>query len=85
MKKTLLILCGCGLVFASVYAASTQTKNTGAGLQIGTASTQKLAFYGGTPTNQLTVTVSTNTLDTTAATLKQVIDALRLVGLVNTN
>lgn len=85
MKKTLLILCGCGLVFASVYAASTQTKNTAAGMQIGTASTQKLAFYGGTPTNQLVVTVATNGVDNLAATVKSLLDALRLYSLINTN
>ena len=81
MKKQILILGAVVAVATAAYAVSTQIKQTGAGLQLGTATTQKLSFYGSTPTNQLNVTVTS--WDTN--TVKSLIDALRIIGLVNTN
>lgn len=80
MKKTLIVL-AFAVIAASVYAA-TQQKNTAAGLQIGTASDQKIGFWGAAPTNQLTVT----TIGVSnAAQITNIINALIKSGIINTN
>jgi hypothetical protein len=56
MKKLILSLFGVALIATAVYAASTQMKNTGAGLYIGTTVAQKLGFYGATPVVRQTLT-----------------------------
>jgi Ca2+/H+ antiporter len=56
MKKLILSLFGVALIATAVYAASTQMKNTGAGLYIGTTVAQKLGFYGATPVVRQTIT-----------------------------
>ena len=56
MKKLILSLFGVALIATAVYAASTQMKNTGAGLYIGTTVAQKLGFYGATPVVRQTMT-----------------------------
>jgi hypothetical protein len=82
MKKFTLTMLGVALVLTAVYAASTQTKNTGAGMQIATTSSQKLGFWGATPTNQLTIAIGGIS---DAERLTNLIAALRVVGLVSTN
>jgi hypothetical protein len=54
MKKLILSLLGVALIATLIYAESTQQKNTGAGLQIGTSATQKIGFFGATPVVQQT-------------------------------
>jgi hypothetical protein len=54
MKKLILSLFGVALVATAVYAASTQMKNTGAGLQIGTTADQKIGFFAADPVVQPT-------------------------------
>jgi hypothetical protein len=56
MKKIILSLFGVALIATAVYAASTQMKNTGAGLYIGTTVLQKVGFYGATPVVRQTLT-----------------------------
>jgi hypothetical protein len=87
MKKALLILLGASAVAVAVYAAGprAQIATTGRGTSVGTTNNQQLAFWGAQPTNQLTVTVATNGIDNAAATLKALIDALRVEGLIATN
>ena len=100
MKKLILSLFGVALIATAVYAASTQMKNTGAGLYIGTTVAQKLGFYGATPVVRQTLTNtapiqiqvlaidgSTNTIAvyTTTNQLNQVRTALVNLGLVSTD
>ena len=50
MKRFILIAVGiCAIAVGVVLAESTKIKETGAGMQIGTTSTQKIGFYGATP------------------------------------
>jgi hypothetical protein len=87
MKKLILSLFGVALIATAVYAASTQMKNTGAGLQIATTAAQKLGFFGATPivqpaTNlQLAVTVGAGDA-TTVSNVVVLVNQLRL-DLVN--
>lgn len=99
MKKQLLILAGICLVVTATYAAVTQLKQTGVGLYIGTAVTQKIGFFGATPVVRQTITNtapiqiqvvavdgSTNTIAvyTTTNQLNQVRTALVNLGLAST-
>ena len=98
MKKILIAL-GCCCFAVAVYAASTQMKNTGAGLQIGTAVGQKVGFYGATPVVRQTVATtapvvyqvsnvdgSTNAIAClTSNQLAQILTALTNLGLSSTN
>jgi hypothetical protein len=54
MKKLILSLFGVALIATAVYAASTQMKNTGAGLLIGTTADQKIGFFAADPVVQPT-------------------------------
>jgi hypothetical protein len=88
MKKLILSLFGVALIATAVYAASTQMKNTGAGLYIGTASTQKIGFWGVTPTNQIGIGITlTNGAELAEAVtkLQSIHNALIATGLCKTN
>lgn len=67
MKKLfLLLIVAVSVIAAAVYAESTQTRNTGEGLKLGTTVTQKVGFFGATP-------VVRQTLTNTAPVIKQLI------------
>jgi hypothetical protein len=71
MKKIILSLFGVALIATAVYAASTQMKNTGAGLYIGTASTQKIGFFGAAPIVRPTISAAGTTTGSAAVALTQ--------------
>lgn len=71
MKKLILSLFGVALIATAVYAASTQIKNTGAGLYIGTASTQKISFFGADPIVRPTISAAGTTTGSAAVALTQ--------------
>jgi len=79
MKKYILTTIGV-MALATAVLAATQIKTTGAGLSLGTDASQKIGFYGVTPTNQLTVTVGSD-----SQTLTNILNALIKIGLVKTN
>ena len=81
-KLAIVFFCLIAVYAVAVYAESTKEKNTGAGLQIGTTSTQKIGFWGATPTNQLSVTIG-GVSD--AGRLTNLITALLKSGIINTN
>jgi hypothetical protein len=83
MKKAFITIAALVAIYAiAVFAESTQQKNTGAGLQIGTTSTQKIGFWGATPTNQLVVT-TIGVSD--AGRLTNLLSALIKCGIISTN
>lgn len=80
MKK--LLLCGLALIVcAAVYAESTKTKTTAAGMQIGTSRSQAIGFWGVTPVTQQVVVAT----GSDSATLTNILNELVRMGIVRTN
>jgi hypothetical protein len=88
MKKLhLLVLAGVALVAVSVYAIE-QVRRDAAGLHIGSASTDRIGFYGATPIAQKGIGITlTNgaALAECVTKLQSIHNALILSGLCKTN
>lgn len=81
MRKNLIItIAAICLISLYAYAESTKIKNTAAGYQLGTTSTQAIGFYGAAPVTQKFVTVSSD-----STTLTNLINELVRMGIVKTN
>lgn len=87
--KTLLAIASLIIFAGFVYAGSVQDNDTGAGRQIGTSASQKIAFHGATPVGQRSGTaqaaLSTNVIVGSNASLSGVDGSTNTVFMVNTN